>query len=169
MTDESSARFNFSHLFRKRKCAFPHELSPHFVKLKTNSSPLWLLRDSKWKKKRKRNSYTVCVQVEQTPPEAFTVWAGKEWVGKSHSRQSSARATYFYPCLTEGVCGSRDRVWTVSNTHFQTRPRPSQVYALRLCHAFAVSMVTAYLPEVLNVWQREIHFLFISSPSRFSK
>lgn len=76
VTDESSGRFHFSQLFRKRKCAFSHELSLHFVKLKTNRSLLWLLRDSEWKKER-RNSYTVYVQVEQTPPEAFTVWAGK--------------------------------------------------------------------------------------------
>lgn len=64
---------------------------------------------------------------------------------KSNRRQSSTRATYFSPCLTERVRGSRDRARTVSNSHSRTQPRPSRVCAPRLCHAFAVSMVTAQI------------------------
>lgn len=78
----------------------------------------------------------------------------EKWVGKSQSRQSSARATYFCPCPTERVRESRDRAWTVSNSHSQTEPRPSQVYALRLCHTLAVSMVTTYLPG-FRMWDIE--------------
>lgn len=93
----------------------------------------------------------------------------EKWVGNSQSRQSSAGATYFCPCPTERVRESRDRAWTVSNSHSQTEPRPSQVYALRLCHTLAVSMVTTYFPGVSNVRHWEEWILFISSPSRISK
>lgn len=165
VTDESSGRFHFSQLFRKRKCAFSHELSLHFVKLKTNCSLLWVLRDSEWKKE----IVIQCMcKLSKLHLRHLQCELGK-WVGKSQSRQSSAGATYFCPCPTERVRESRDRAWTESNSHSPTEPRPSQVYALRLCHTLAVSMVTTYLPGVSNVRHWEEWILFISSPSRISK